>query len=149
VLLLVDLFVEEPEVARRRSPASAARRARARSSRSRSTSRTGSMFGGGYVVDDFALVLKALFLLAGYVVVLSVDELHREGDYHEGEYYFCCSSSVLGMVMMASSRDLIRSSWPSSCSRSRPTCSRRGASGTSRATRRHEVLPAGRVRVGA
>ena len=28
-----------------------------------------SMFGGAYVVDNFALVLKALFLLAGYIVV--------------------------------------------------------------------------------
>src|SRR6266511_6270893 len=26
------------------------------------------MFNGGYVVDNFALVLKALFLLTGYVV---------------------------------------------------------------------------------
>ena len=33
-----------------------------------------SMFGGAYVVDDFSLVLKALFVLVGYVVVMmSVD----------------------------------------------------------------------------
>ena len=33
-----------------------------------------SMFGGAYVVDDFSLVLKALFLISGYIVVLmSVD----------------------------------------------------------------------------
>src|SRR5437868_2521218 len=29
-----------------------------------------SMFGGAYVVDDFALVMKGLFLLSAYVVVL-------------------------------------------------------------------------------
>ena len=29
-----------------------------------------SMFDGRYIVDDFILVLKAVFLLAGYVVVL-------------------------------------------------------------------------------
>src|SRR5262245_36461704 len=29
-----------------------------------------AMFGGAYAVDDFALVLKALFLVAGYVTVL-------------------------------------------------------------------------------
>jgi len=66
-----------------------------------------AMFGGAYVVDDFALVLKGLFLLAGYgVVLMSVNYVH-EGDYYEGEYYFLLLSSVLGMVVMASARDLI------------------------------------------
>ena len=40
-----------------------------------------SMFGGAYVVDDFALVLKALFLVAGYVVVLLSTNYIAEGDY--------------------------------------------------------------------
>src|SRR5439155_16125516 len=30
-----------------------------------------------------------------------------EGDYYEGEYYFLLLSSVLGMVVMSSARDLI------------------------------------------
>src|SRR5690349_22538953 len=34
------------------------------------TDNTTSMFGGAYVVDNYALVLKALFLATGYVVVL-------------------------------------------------------------------------------
>ena len=46
------------------------------------------MFDGGYVVDDFALVLKALFLLAGYVVILLSTTYIEEGDYYQGEYYF-------------------------------------------------------------
>jgi NADH-quinone oxidoreductase subunit N len=66
-----------------------------------------SMFGGAYVVDDFSLVVKALFLLAGYVVVLLSQQYVEDGDYYEGEYYFLLLSSILGMVMMASSRDLI------------------------------------------
>ena len=37
------------------------------------------MFGGGYVVDDYALVLKALFLLVGLRRGAAVDELHRRG----------------------------------------------------------------------
>jgi NADH-quinone oxidoreductase subunit N len=65
------------------------------------------MFDGGYVVDNFALVLKALFLLSGYVVVLLSTTYVEEGDYHEGEYYFLVLNSVLGMVMMASARDLV------------------------------------------
>ena len=48
---------------------------------------TASMFGGAYVVDNFALVLKALFLVAGYVVVLLSTNYIAEGDYWEGEYY--------------------------------------------------------------
>jgi NADH-quinone oxidoreductase subunit N len=65
------------------------------------------MFGGGYVVDDFALVVKALFLLSAYVVILMSTNYIEEGDYHRGEYYFLLLTSVLGMVMMASSRDLV------------------------------------------
>jgi NADH-quinone oxidoreductase subunit N len=65
------------------------------------------MFGGAYAVDDFALVLKALFLVAGYVVVLQSTNYIAEGDYAEGEYYFLLLSSILGMLVMASARDLI------------------------------------------
>ncbi len=65
------------------------------------------LFGGAYVVDDFALVTKGLFLLAGYVLVLMSADYLREGDYYEGEYYQLMLASLLGMVMMSSSRDLI------------------------------------------
>jgi NADH-quinone oxidoreductase subunit N len=65
------------------------------------------MFGGAYAVDNFALVLKALFLLAGYVVVLLSTNYIAEGDYEEGEYYFLLLSSILGMTVMASARDLV------------------------------------------
>ena len=37
---------------------------------------------------------------------MSVDYI-GEGDYYQGEYYFLLLSSVLGMVVMASARDLI------------------------------------------
>lgn len=66
-----------------------------------------SLFDGRYVVDDFALILKALFLLAGYVVVLMSQNELEEGGYYQGEYYVLLLCSVLGMVMMASSRDLV------------------------------------------
>ncbi len=66
-----------------------------------------SMFGGAYAVDNFSLVLKGLFLLAGYVVVLLSTNYIAEGDYAEGEYYFLLLSSILGMTVMASSRDLV------------------------------------------
>jgi len=66
-----------------------------------------AMFDGGYVTDNFALALKALFLVAAYVVVLLSANYVAEGDYWEGEYYLMLLASTLGMVVMASSRDLI------------------------------------------
>jgi NADH-quinone oxidoreductase subunit N len=66
-----------------------------------------SMFNGGYVVDDFSLVLKAVFLLAGYVVILLSTSYVEEGGYYQGEYYALLVSSIAGMMMMASSRDLV------------------------------------------
>ncbi len=66
-----------------------------------------AMFGGAYAVDNFALVTKALFLVAGYVVVLQSTNYIAEGDYAEGEYYFLLLSAVLGMMVMASARDLV------------------------------------------
>jgi NADH-quinone oxidoreductase subunit N len=50
---------------------------------------------------------QGLFLLSGYVVVLLSTNYIAEGDYWEGEYYLLLLSSVLGMVVMASARDLI------------------------------------------
>ena len=66
-----------------------------------------SMFGGAYVVDDFALVIKGLFIVTGYVVLLMSSDYIGEGDYWEGEYSTMLLSSLFGMVVMASSRDLI------------------------------------------
>jgi len=66
-----------------------------------------SMFFDRYVVDEYALILKALFLLIGYLVVLMSQTELEEGGYYQGEFYLMLLVSVLGMVMMASSRDLV------------------------------------------
>jgi NADH-quinone oxidoreductase subunit N len=65
------------------------------------------MFDGAYVVDNFSLVLKALFIFTGYIVLLMSTNYIEEGDYYEGEFSFLVLSSLLGMVVMASARDLI------------------------------------------
>ncbi|MCU1456737.1 MAG: proton-translocating NADH-quinone oxidoreductase, chain [Actinomycetia bacterium] len=66
-----------------------------------------SMFGGAYVVDEYALVLKGFFLVTTYIVLLlSIDEI-KEGDYYQGEFWYLLLSSVLGMLIMSSARDLI------------------------------------------
>jgi len=72
-----------------------------------SESEVRELFDGRYVVDDFSLILKALFLLTAYVIVLMSQTELEEGGYYQGEYYVLLLCSVLGMVMMASSRDLL------------------------------------------
>ncbi len=66
-----------------------------------------SMFDGSYVVDEFALVLKSLFLVAAYIVFLMSHNYIESDRYYQGEYYFLLLASVLGSLVMASSRDLI------------------------------------------
>ena len=66
-----------------------------------------SLFHGAFVMDNFALLMTAFFLISGYVVVLLSTNYIAEGDYAEGEYYFLLLSSILGMVVMASARDLV------------------------------------------
>jgi NADH-quinone oxidoreductase subunit N len=66
-----------------------------------------SMFGGAYVVDHYALALKAFFIVATYITVLLAVDYIGEGDYYKGEFYFLLLVSTFGMSVMASSRDLI------------------------------------------
>ena len=66
-----------------------------------------SMFDGSYVVDEFALVLKGLFLVTAYIVFLmSVNYIESER-YYQGEYYLLLLASLLGSLVLASARDLI------------------------------------------
>lgn len=65
------------------------------------------MFGGAYVTDTFALVLKGLLLAVGFVVFLVSFDYIAEGDYYEGEFAYMLLSSLLGMLVMASARDLL------------------------------------------
>jgi len=66
-----------------------------------------SMFDGSYVVDEFALVLKGLFLISAYIVFLMSHHYIESDRYYQGEYYFLLLTTVLGSLVMASSRDLI------------------------------------------
>jgi NADH-quinone oxidoreductase subunit N len=66
-----------------------------------------SMFGGAFVVDNYALVFMGFFLVVAYfALLLSVDYI-GEGDYYRGEYYVLMLTSVLGLLVMACARDLI------------------------------------------
>jgi NADH-quinone oxidoreductase subunit N len=65
------------------------------------------MFGGAFVVDAYALAFQGFFLVVTYVVLLMASDYISEGDYHQAEFYFLMLVSVLGMMAMASARDLI------------------------------------------
>jgi NADH-quinone oxidoreductase subunit N len=68
---------------------------------------TRAMFDGSFTVDTFALVLKAIFVISAYLVLLlSVSYIERDR-FYQGEYYFLILCSLLGSMVMASSRDLI------------------------------------------
>jgi len=68
---------------------------------------TRSLFGGAFVVDPFSLVLTGFFLVAGYVTLLLSFDYIGEGDYYQGEFYVLLLTSLLGMIVISSARDLI------------------------------------------
>lgn len=63
--------------------------------------------GGMFVVDKFAVLFKVVFCLAGLVVFVISSDYLKEDDIHKGEYYSMILCSLLGMLTIASSRDLI------------------------------------------
>jgi NADH-quinone oxidoreductase subunit N len=75
---------------------------------------TGRMLGSGtrstlaglFVLDDFAIVLKLFFLaVAAFVLWISIPPMR--GHRYEGEFVFLLLCSVLGTLLMPSSRDLL------------------------------------------
>ncbi len=67
----------------------------------------GTALGGALVVDGYALFFQSLFLLVGFLVVCSA---LSSGDYpatSSGELYGLVLASVVGMMLIASSWDLL------------------------------------------
>jgi NADH-quinone oxidoreductase subunit N len=65
------------------------------------------LFGDSYAVDTFSLVLKGVFIGGAFIsILLSVGYLESDR-FWQGEFYFLLLASVLGAVVLASSRDLI------------------------------------------
>ena len=68
----------------------------------------GTLAGGGYVVDDLAIFAKRLFLGSAVLGVLaSIALTHEAFNRRAGEYHFILLASLLGMLVLASARDLI------------------------------------------
>src|SRR2546423_11877732 len=66
-----------------------------------------STFGGMFVVDNFAILIKIFFLTVAIVVLAISLRYFREGGFYQGEYYFLLLTSFLGCLLMPSSRDLL------------------------------------------
>lgn len=68
---------------------------------------TVSMFDGSFVVDEFALIMKGVFILAAYLVLLMSVAFLESDTYYEGEYYLLLVLSLLGALVLSSARDFI------------------------------------------
>ena len=65
------------------------------------------LFEGSYVIDKFSLILKGLFILVAYLTFLLSVNFVESDEYYQGEYYFLLLSSLLGALVVTSSRDLL------------------------------------------
>jgi NADH-quinone oxidoreductase subunit N len=68
---------------------------------------TRATFNGQFVINDFTVVFKALFLLSLLAILGISWRFFAEGRYFQGEYYFLLLTAFLGMLIMPSARDLL------------------------------------------
>ncbi len=64
-------------------------------------------FDGMFVVSDFAVVFKLLFLGTLLAILAVSFHFFAEARYFQGEYYFLLVSAFVGMLVIPSSRDLL------------------------------------------
>ena len=64
-------------------------------------------FENSFVVDKFSIILKGLFILITYLTFLLSINFIESDKYYHGEYYYLLLSSLLGALIVSSSRDLL------------------------------------------
>jgi len=64
-------------------------------------------FGGIFILDTFAIFFKLIIVIATALVVLISAKYLEIEDAHYGEYYALLMFSAVGMMLMASGRDLV------------------------------------------
>ena len=69
--------------------------------------RTEELYGGLMVVDGFGLFFKIFFLVIGIAIIALSVEYGRDRLQHRGEFYGLLLFSILGMNLMAMSRELL------------------------------------------
>lgn len=68
---------------------------------------TRSTLSGMWMVDPFAITFKVVFCLAAILVFIVSHDYLKDDQIHQGEYYTMMLCSLLGMLTISSSRDLI------------------------------------------
>ncbi|WP_040952323.1 NADH-quinone oxidoreductase subunit N [Gorillibacterium massiliense] len=69
---------------------------------------TVSLLGGAYRIDDFANILKLIFLVGtALILLMSFGSTEEEEIHQTGEYYYLLLPATMGAMFMASSSDLI------------------------------------------
>ncbi|HVL98244.1 MAG TPA: NADH-quinone oxidoreductase subunit N [Egibacteraceae bacterium] len=69
--------------------------------------RTRQAFGNMFVVDSYALLFKAFFLVTAAFVLLISYRYFTSIRTYQGEYYFLVLAAFAGMLLMPSARDLV------------------------------------------
>ena len=67
----------------------------------------GALYDGLVTIDGFSLFFRATFLIMGAVVMLSSIEYVRRNLSHPGEYYAIIAFTIVGMMLLASSGELL------------------------------------------
>ena len=65
------------------------------------------LYGGLFLIDNFSLFFKAFFLVLGALIVLSSVDYVKKNLSHPGEYYGILMFSILAMMLMAASGELL------------------------------------------
>jgi NADH-quinone oxidoreductase subunit N len=66
-----------------------------------------TLYGGLLAIDNYSLFFKVLFLVLGVFIILSSMEFVQQYLSHPGEFYGLLLFSILGMNVMAQSRELL------------------------------------------
>ena len=67
----------------------------------------GSLYDGLVTIDGYSLFFRSTFLVMGTVVMLSSVEYVRRNLDHPGEYYAIIAFTIVGMMLLASSGELL------------------------------------------
>jgi NADH-quinone oxidoreductase subunit N len=71
------------------------------------TSQKGDLFSGMFHADAFATFFNLIFLLAGFLTILSSIEFTKKLSSHQGEYFGLILLSMVGMMFLASAGELL------------------------------------------
>ena len=71
------------------------------------TSQKGDLFGGMFHADSFATFFNLIFLLTGFLTIISSVEFTKKLPSHQGEYFGLILLSMTGMMFLASAGELL------------------------------------------